>query len=160
VAEIDNMMGGSGHFATRSGNIQAFFGPSSGFSFIYRTLELFLPESNDSSATEVEAALLDLFDGPLIDKVGLKLQQCFNQGLPPRQTCLHLLDLLFAKCSLIAQFLVQADLRQMIDRLYDAVPLKHDERTSGLIHSVVALGYLYDTPLHQGQGCRAVVIEA
>jgi len=107
--------------------------------------------------------MLDLFDRPLPEKWRLHAQPSSLQDLPARATTLRILDSLFARCSLVAQLLPRADIRQMVDRIYQPLPLHRElysERTLVLIHSLLALGYLYHVPLHRMQGCRAAVDEA
>lgn len=158
------MMGGCGHLVTRPQKSEAFFGASSGFSFVCRTLELFLKVSETlPSTTNIHSAMLDLFDRPLPEKLRLQNLPTSPQDLPPRATTLRILDSLFARCSFVAQFLQRSEIRQIVDRIYQPVPLHlelHGERTLMLIHSLLALGYLYHVSLHRTQGCRAVVDEA
>jgi hypothetical protein len=156
--------GGPGQSVARGRNSEAFFGASSGFSFVCRTLKLFLQDLDSSTSTaNIQCAILDLFDRPIPEK--WKLQNCHQKppSLPERATSLRLLQSLFARCSLVAQFLQESDLRQTVDRIdHPALPHRdaHSDQMFMLLHAVLALGYLYNVPLHRAEGCRATTAEA
>ena len=161
---VHNMMAGSGQLIGRSQSSEAFFGASSGFSFVCHMLALFLKDSTAAPSTiNIHNAMLDLFDGPLPEKFRLQNAHSSHQELPAKSTILILLDSLFARCSLVAEFLHKADLRSLIDRICQQAqrrPEAYRERELMLIHSVVALGYLYHVPLHRTQGCGSATVEA
>lgn len=161
---IVNVLGGRGWLVRRPGNAEAFFGPSSGFSFVSRTLELFLKYSNDVT-TNVNAhpAMLDLFDRPIIEERRLCTSQNNLQDLPPKATTSRLLDSLFTRCPTITQLFRETDLSQLVERIHQPeVLLKetYNDRILMLAHSLLALGYLYHIPLHQTQGCQSAAVEA
>ena len=161
--EVDNMMRGYGQLVKLPRNSETFFGASSGFSFVCRTLELFLKGSDTVPAANIRSAMLKLFDGPLPERPRLIIQRSSLQDLPARATTLRLLDAVFARCLLAGQFLHLADIKQIVDSLYQPTPLHHElyrEQNQVLIHSLLALGYLHSVQLHQKQGCRATVDEA
>lgn len=156
--------GGPGQLVARRPNSEAFFGASSGFSFVCRTLKLFLKDLDSSTSTaNIQCTILDLFDRPIPEE--WKLYNCHRKppSLPERATSLRLLESLFARCSLVAQFLQESDLRQTVDRIdHPARPHRdaHIDPMLMLLHAVLALGYLYNVPLHRAQGCRAATAEA
>ena len=157
------MMGEYGQLISRPRSSEAFFGASSGFSFVCRTLEIFLKVSEAiPSTTNIHSSTLDLFDGPIPEKLRQHPYQANLQDLPTRDTTSRLLDSLFARCSLIAQFLNESEFRQMMARIYQPAPVHREaysERALMLAHSALALGYLYHAPLHRTQGCGAAVVE-
>ena len=167
--KVYNMMGGRGQLIRRSGTCEAFFGAASGFSFVCRTLGLFLKDFEAAPSTlNIHASMLELFDGDIpaswrLSAYQADQQDLHQQELPTRATRLRLLDSLFSRCSLVAQFLQESDLRQMMDRICESVSPHHEassQRALMLTHSVLALGYLYHVPLHRTQGCRATVAKA
>jgi hypothetical protein len=162
--KVNNMMGGCGHLISRPGCSEAFFGASSGFSFICRTLELFLEDLETMPPTiNLHSALLDLFDGHLPEKWRLNPYLHDLPNLPDRATTSRILASLFVRCSLISQLLQEADVSEMMDSIYCHSPQHreaHMEQPLMLAHSILAVGSLYSTSQHRSQGCRAATGEA
>ena len=167
--KVSNMMGGKGQLIKRPGICEAFFGASSGFSFVCHTLDLFLKDSEATpSMSSVQASMLEVFDGDNPAKWGLDYHQ-FNEKdlqrfeLPIRGTSVRLLESLFSRCSLVAQFLKASDIREIMDRIYQTGALHHEASNQPdlvLVHSLLALGYLYYVHMHRTEGCRAIVTKA
>lgn len=54
-------------------------------------------------------------------------------------------------------------MRQTVDHLdRPALPHRdtHSDKMFMLLHAAIALGYLYNVPVHRAQGCRATAAEA
>ena len=158
------MTGYWGQWLSRPGGDQAFFGAFSGSSFICHTLGSFLENLGTiPSTTNIRCALLDLFDYPIPEKWRTNPHLHNPPNLPERVMTSRLLDSLFTRCSLIAQLLQEAEVREMMDHIHGWT-LQHREahfdRPLMLAHSIIAVGYLYHTSRHRSQGCRATTGEA
>ena len=161
---VENMMGYSGFLISRFQNSETFFGASSSFSLVCRTLQFFLKTpGNVPSTANIHPVMLDLFESPMPENIKLRANHSNLQDLPPRETTLRILDTLYAQSSLVFQLLPYTDLRQLADRVYQPVPLRqkfYNQRALVLMHSLLAVGYLFHGPVHKMQGCRGTVDEA
>ena len=121
-------------------------------------------ESESAPSTlSMHAPLLELFDGDLRAVSEVSTNQANQHALPTRAKSSQLLDSLFSQCSIVSQFLQESELRQLICDACDSITLQLEtlsQRDLGLVHSVLALAYLYDVPLHRTEGCRATVVKA
>ncbi|KAL2402319.1 hypothetical protein ABEF95_013332 [Exophiala dermatitidis] len=158
------MLSPSGNIIVTRSQKSNFYGPGSGASFILRTLELFRkPADEDSSATEAQEVVNNLFDKPAPSPSVLSLQHTHPPGHPNQATALRLLDAVFTKYHALIQFLHESDFRDMVRRLYGE-PLLWASPSTGrfmpLFHSVLALGFHLDIEARNSHGCQFTDTEA
>jgi hypothetical protein len=137
----------------------SFYGATSGFAFVLRTLELF-QKPGQQLAHEARSTVAGLFDAPMLSPDALGLNDL--PSLPIPDVANTLVDAVFSRCHPLLQFLEPTDFRDMMAHIYD--DLTHhgtsDPRSLTLLHFVLALGYLFSIEFHQDHGCKAALREA
>ena len=139
----------------------SFYGSSSGFAFVLRTIDHF--RKKDSETEPAMATIVaTLFNGPLPDKAAVGLHDLGLQALPSHDTALVLVSQVFSNCHPLFQFLHQGDFREMLDDVYShTIPTTEPHlRFMPLCHFVLALGYLFTTSYHARYGCHTAVRQA
>ncbi|RMZ77638.1 hypothetical protein DV738_g4292, partial [Chaetothyriales sp. CBS 135597] len=145
--KLASMMTGHNHMVHTGPWSCSFFGPSSGFALVMRTLELF---QKDIDQVEQNARMVaNLFDSPVPDAVE-------HASLPSQDLALRLVTSVFARCPFI-HFLHEDNLKEEIKKAYRTP--SHDDFPP-LFHMVFALGYVYEHALHQEIGCHKAAAEA
>ena len=137
----------------------SFYGATSGFAFVMRTIEIFQTPGNQL-ASGARSIVAGLFDAPLPAKEILNPTDVQTVPIPTVATAL--VDSVFGRCHPLLQFLEQADFRDMVSHIYDDLA-QHgtsDERSMSLLHLVLALSYLFSIEFHQNHGCKASLREA
>ena len=137
----------------------SFYGATSGFAFVMRTMELF-QRPGTQLALEARTVVAGLFDAPLPSREMLNLPELLP--LPVHAVAPALVDAVFSRCHPLLQFLEQTDFREMMNHIYEDFQ-QHgtsDARSITLLHFVVALGYLFSVEFHQEQCCKAALSEA
>jgi hypothetical protein len=137
----------------------SFYGATSGFAFVMRTLELFQKPST-MLVPEARSTIASLFDAPLLTKCSLN--PAGNPTLPLHDVAAALVEAVFTRCHPLLQFLEQPDFYDMMNHIYDDLEKlgTSDPRSISLFRLVLALGYLFSTEFHQSHGCTAAVDEA
>ena len=136
-----------------------FYGATSGFAFVMRTIELFQPPGS-VMGSDARSIVARLFDAPLPPREILNPDDI--QIVPIPHLAAGLVDCVFARCHPLLQFLEQSDFRDMMNHIYEDIA-QHgtsDERSMSLFHLVLALAYLFSTEYHQNQGCKLALREA
>lgn len=137
----------------------SFYGATSGYSFVIRTLELF-QTPGQRLPPEARSTVAGLFDSPLPSRDALGLNDL--PSLPIPDVANTLVDAVFTRCHPLLQFLEQNDFRDMMGHIYD--DLTHhgtsEPRSLTLLHFVLGLGYLFSIEFHQDHGCKAALREA
>lgn len=160
--ELDSMMSSLGQFVIDTPWAATFHGPASGFAFVWRTRELFLTQSNDTAAPITQTVMMNLFSSPLPTMDTLETNDAEADIPSSEKMALMLVQSVFGKCHPLIQFLHESDFREMLSRVYVEYPVYSAACRAflPLLHSVLALGYLFEIPLHCTQGCHATITQA
>ena len=156
-----SMMGGSDHILGRGPFASTFYGSSSGFAFVHRTIHMFRSNSSPSHDTS-QPLLNELFNGPLPEEDAVAVNGSLQLPLPDWVTALSLVDAMFAGCHPLINVLEERDFREVLDAVYSSPtsPLPEHQRFMPLLHLVFALGYLFSVRMHQQMTCAAAVKQA
>ncbi|OAP62996.1 hypothetical protein AYL99_02223 [Fonsecaea erecta] len=161
---LGSMMGRAGRFVPLSPTQTTFYGSYSGYSFVFKTLELFrrMPDSA-ALTTETQTITTALFNAPVPDaEAGMQYSSQF-QSLPSLSITLSLLDTVFTRCNPLIQFVHEADFRDMVNRLYSESALQFGASSHNfmpLFHGVLAIALLFDIRSRKKHGCEDIVNEA
>jgi hypothetical protein len=156
-SRLQSMLGSSGRTLAQGPWQWTYYGPYSATSIVLRTLELFrtIPETADLKS-ETFHAVTGLFEAPSPD-VPLDLHR--GQFLPTHAATLDLVDMVFAKCHPLVQFLNEANFREMVELLYTdetARVTSANRHFQPLLHAVLALGFWFDVPGRRNHGCEEI----
>ena len=137
----------------------SFYGATSGFAFVMRTIELF-QKPGVQFGPDARLLVAGLFDAPLLPPPLLNAEDVGT--VPVAAVATALIDSVFARCHPLLQFLHEGDFRDMVTRCYDDLAQRgtSDERSLSLLHLVLALAYLFTVEFHQNHGCEAALREA
>lgn len=158
------MMGSTGRNILQSASQTSYYGPHSGYAFVFKTLELFrrMPD-NPVLAAETQNITMTLFNAPMPEaEVGSHYSSQF-QSLPNLAITLNLLDVVFTRCHPLIQFVHEADFRDMVHRLYSESALQFGASSRDfmpLFHSMLAIALLFDRRSRKKHGCEDIVNEA
>ncbi|OAL33268.1 hypothetical protein AYO20_07430 [Fonsecaea nubica] len=161
---LGSMMGRAGRFVPLSPTQTTFYGSYSGYSFVFKTLELFrrMPDSA-ALTTETQTITTALFNAPVPDaEAGTQYSSQF-QSLPSLSITLGLLDVVFTRCNPLIQFVHEADFRDMVHRLYSESALQFGASSHNfmpLFHGILAIALLFDVRSRKKHGCEDIVNEA
>lgn len=171
LGQLESMMDSYGQMDLNShgGNEREFYGAASGLAWIQRTRHYF--DDDDASTTsassdhpDVEnAAAVQLFDAPLPPAQALHPDPSVPHILPPRETAMQLVRVVFTQVYPMFHFLCEEDFHDSTDRIYNHYSTDFDESDQSflpLFYLVMALGYLFSRNEHSQHGCRASVGEA
>lgn len=156
-----SMMGGSDHILGRGPFASTFYGSSSGFAFVHRTIQMF--RSNPTKAIDPSQPLLnELFNGPLPEEGAVAVNESLHLPLPDWVTAVSLVDAMFANCHPLMNVLEERDFREVLNAVYSSPmsPVSEHQRFMPLLHLVFALGYLFSVHMHQQMTCAAAVKQA
>ncbi|OAL32531.1 hypothetical protein AYO22_00553 [Fonsecaea multimorphosa] len=161
---LGSMMGRAGRFVPLSPTQTNFYGSYSGYSFVFKTLELFRRMPGSAAlTTETQNTTTALFNAPVPDaEAGTQYSSQF-QSLPSLAITLGLLEIVFTRCNPLIQFVHEADFRDMVNRLYSESALQFGASSHNfmpLFHGVLAIALLFDVRSRKKHGCEDIVNEA
>ena len=157
--KLASMVTGCDHVVHDGAWSMSFYGATSGFAFVMRTIELF-QKPGIQLAPEARVVVAGLFDAPLPPPPVFKAEDAWI--VPVAAVATALIDSVFARCHPLLQFLHEADFRDMVAHIYDDLAQRgtSNERSVSLLHLVLALAYLFTIEFHQNHGCETALREA
>ncbi|EXJ55707.1 hypothetical protein A1O7_08636 [Cladophialophora yegresii CBS 114405] len=161
---LNGMMGSAGRIISHSPSQTTYYGPYSGYAFIFKTVELFRrTPDNPLLTTETQNITATLFNAPMPEGDGGPHYSSQFQSLPSLSITLSLLDVVFTRCHPLIQFVHEADFRDMVHRLYSESALQFGASSRDfmpLFHSVLSIALLFETRLRKKHGCDDIAHEA
>lgn len=166
--KLESMMDSYGQMTMSASNgvEREFYGASSGLAWIQATQAYFNYFEDGNSGPSFDngpdsSATVQLFDAPLPPRNDLEASQ--SQLLPPKDTALRLVKIIFTQVYPMFNFLSDEDFEASIDRIYLRAPIDYQDRDQQflpLFYLILGLGYLFSKVEHDKHGCRKAINQA
>ncbi|KAI1388523.1 uncharacterized protein F4822DRAFT_429142 [Hypoxylon trugodes] len=153
-AVLKNMLVGHDRIVNVGLGKIGFYGCYSELSFILRTLEIF--QRQQTVPPEQRTLVIsNLFSFPLPPKENVDLS--LAKSLPSYNIVLTLIDAVFARTHPMLSFLPEQHVKETANLLTALEAPAIPTPSLSLFHLTLALGYLFDSPRHQEEGCHEIL---